>query len=111
MTSNKGASNGSSGSADVANVQCQVSDSEVFFYEGRNDGVGDIGVEYCKLRELEMLKHVQCGLKGELESQNSDVRHIVLEEAFDDLESGRFAPLSNHFNCVDRRCGIGFTLC
>ena len=72
--------------------------------------MGNVGLKYRKICELEMLKHVQYGLEGELKFQGSDVRCIVLEEALDDLESGRFAPLSNHFDRVDHRCGIVFTL-
>ena len=72
--------------------------------------MGNVGFEYRKICELEALKHVRCGLKGESKLQGSDVCCVVLEEAPDDLESRQFTTLSNHFDHVDRRCSIVFTL-
>ena len=70
----------------------------------------NVSLEYCKTRKLEISKHVRCGLEGELKFQRSNVCCIVFEDAFDDLESRGFSTLPNHFNNVDRRRGIIFTL-
>ena len=58
--------------------------------------------ELCKVFKLQMSKHVWRGLEGESKIQGSDVRHIVPEETLDDLERGRFAAMSNHFDYLDR---------
>jgi hypothetical protein len=72
--------------------------------------MGNVSLEYPKICELKTLKHVRFGLEGELKFQGSDVHCIVLEEAPDNLESGRFTTLSSHFDHLDRCCGIVFTL-
>jgi hypothetical protein len=71
--------------------------------------VRDVGFKYFEIFELKTSKHARCGLEGESKVQGSDVRHVVLKEAPDDLESRWFATLSNHFNHVNRGCGILFT--
>ena len=70
----------------------------------------NICFEYVEICEYEALKCLRCGLKGESKSQHSEVRRIVPEEALDDHESGQFATLSNHFDHIDCRCSIAFTL-
>lgn len=72
--------------------------------------MGNVSLEYHKICKLQALKDVRCGLEGQLKFQDSDVRYIVLEEAADDPESGRFATPSNHFDHVSRRCSSAFAL-
>src|SRR5882762_2211838 len=72
--------------------------------------MGNVSFEYDKVCELEILKHARCGLEGESKFQGSDIRRIVLEDTPDDLESGRIATLSNHFDRVNCGCGVVFTL-
>lgn len=72
--------------------------------------MGNIRFEYVEICEYKPLKRMRCGLEGESKSQGGEVRRMVPEEALDDHESGRFATPSNHFDHIDRRCGIAFTL-
>ena len=72
--------------------------------------MGNVSLEYHKICKPQVVKHVGCGLEGQLKFQDSDVGRIVLEEAVNNLESGWFATLFNHFDHVDGCCGIIFAL-
>ena len=110
MAAGERAGNECSGSSRIASVQNQVCDGRMFRQKERDDGMRNIRFEYVEIWEYEALKRVRCGLEGESKSQRSEVRRIVPEEALDGHESGQFATLSNHFDHIDCRCGIAFTL-
>jgi len=110
MAAGKRASNRCSGSSHIASIQYQVCNGRMSCQKGHDDGMGNIHFKYVEICESEPLKHMRCRLEGQLKSQGSEVCHIIPKEALDDYESRQFATPSNHFDHIDRCCGIIFTL-